>query len=528
MAAIVVLPKFRAWVPSTGALAASYVVRTFAAGTSTPLAVYTDAGLTVPAANPFVLDANGEAVVYAAAGVNYKFQLYDPTNITQQWSVDNVTIGGGSSSSTTASEWVIDSAVPTFIGTTQFSFSGDRTGTYHVNRRVRASVTAGTIYGTITAASFGGGITTVTVTWDSGQLDSGLSQISYGILDSINVSYPASISSGGSSGSSVLVVNGGFDIWQRGAGGTASFTTIAARAYTADRWQAQHTGGNATVTQVAGSVGRYGFKLQRTAGNAVTAAVQMAQSMEINDCIALTTQGTPLSISLNLKAGANFSATSNNVVVTIFAGKDASDTNVLAGYTSSLTVATATFGITTTSTRYSVSGTIPGASGYTEFGVTIQFTPTGTAGADDSITVEKVQLEGNSAATTYSPVAYGVTYQRCLRYYEKSFAYATAPAQNVGLAAGCSFIFTAGKAGAVASTMPSIGFQTSKRVAPTFASFNPLNTNAQIRDNTAVADCTAFAGTATERGFLGSFTANAGTAVGNAMCINWTADSDIP
>lgn len=95
MASLVTYPKFRATVPSTGVPAASYVVRTFAAGTSTPLAVYTDSGLTTPAANPFVLDANGEAVVYAQAGVLYKLQLYDPTNTVQQWSVDNVAFGGG-------------------------------------------------------------------------------------------------------------------------------------------------------------------------------------------------------------------------------------------------------------------------------------------------------------------------------------------------------------------------------------------------------------------------------------------------
>jgi hypothetical protein len=526
MAAIVVLPKFRAWVPSTGALAASYVVRTFAAGTSTPLAVYTDSGLTTPAANPFTLDANGEAVVYALAGVNYKIQLYDPTNITQQWSVDNYTIAGsGSGTSTTGSEWIIDSAVPTYISATQFSFSGDRTGTYHVNRRVRASVTAGTIYGTITAASFSGGITTITVTWDSGQLDSGLSQISYGILDSINVSYPSSISGGGAS--QTLLYNGGFDLFQRGANGSASFTTISSRAYTADRWQAQHTGGNATVTQVAGSVSRFGFKLQRTAGNAVTAAVQMAQSLTINDCFGLGAAGTPLSISLNLKAGANLSATSNNVVVTIFAGKDASDTNVLAGYASSLTVATATFGITTTSTRYSVSGTVPAASGYTEFGVTIQFTPTGTAGADDSITVEKVQLEANASATTYQIVQFGTTVQRCEFFYEKTFQLQTAPAQGSSLLGFVSMPAT--RAGAIGMNGYNFAYRSRKRVAPTITTFSPGAATAQAFDNNASAACTATsASNISDTNFEINFVGNAATAIGNQIILSYTADADIP
>lgn len=81
-------------------------------------------------------------------------------------------------------------SAPTFISTTQFSLPGDWTsasvGFYPpimvVNRRIQATVTAGTVYGYISAASFGGGITTVTVVLDSGALDSGLSEVMVGSL----------------------------------------------------------------------------------------------------------------------------------------------------------------------------------------------------------------------------------------------------------------------------------------------------------------------------------------------------------
>ena len=71
----------------------------------------------------------------------------------------------------------------TVISGTQASIQGDQTvatgtGYIIVGNRVQAFVTAGTIYGTITAAVAGGGITTVTVTWDAGAaLDSGLTDI---------------------------------------------------------------------------------------------------------------------------------------------------------------------------------------------------------------------------------------------------------------------------------------------------------------------------------------------------------------
>ena len=70
----------------------------------------------------------------------------------------------------------------TYVGTTQFRVTGDQTGVYAVNRRVRAiGTTPFTVYGTITASSFSSPNTTVTVTWDSGSLDNTLSEIAVSI-----------------------------------------------------------------------------------------------------------------------------------------------------------------------------------------------------------------------------------------------------------------------------------------------------------------------------------------------------------
>lgn len=523
MAQPILSPVF-AWFTSAGLPASGYKLNTYFAGTSTPQATYTDSTLGTPNANPVVLNSQGYAPVWIGSGT-YKFVLTDSLN-NVIWTADNVSQagGGGSGGSSSTSEWVTDTAVPTFISATSFSFVGDRTSTYHVNRRIKSSNTAGTIYSTITAASFGAGITTITVSNDSGALDSGLSSVSYGILDSVNVSYPANIGGGG--GSTPILYNGDFGVWQRGAGGSASFTGISSRTYTADRWQAQHTGGSCLVTQVAGSVGRYGAKVQRTAGNAVTADVQFAQSLEINDCAGLAAAGTPLTISLNLKAGANYSPTSSNIRVRVLAGKDAGDTNILFGYTSPLSVIDTTFAITTTSTRYTLTGTIPAASGYTEFGVIISFTPVGTAGADDSITVEKVRLEANASATAFAALPFGLEVARCQRYYEKSFTYATAPAQNVGGSTNYA-TFIAGKAGAT-TQFGQVYFLVQKRTTPGFTSYNPAAANAQPRDVTAAGDCSAVGLSASgDRGFWLSCTGNAGTAVGNQIQVGWIADADI-
>lgn len=92
-----------------------------------------------------------------------------------------------------APEWLNYVLTPTYISGTQFSVAGNQTGIYTVGRRVRAFVTAGTIYGTISSSSFTS-VTTVGVTWDSGALDSGVSEVDVGILNpsfSSSTSFPS-------------------------------------------------------------------------------------------------------------------------------------------------------------------------------------------------------------------------------------------------------------------------------------------------------------------------------------------------
>lgn len=61
---------------------------TYAAGTNTPQATYTDAAGTVPNANPIILDARGEATVFWNG--NYKIVLRDALD-NLIWTIDNVT-----------------------------------------------------------------------------------------------------------------------------------------------------------------------------------------------------------------------------------------------------------------------------------------------------------------------------------------------------------------------------------------------------------------------------------------------------
>lgn len=86
-------PKFRAFDANGDPLSGGKLYA-YAAGTTTPLQTYTTRAGDTPNTNPVVLNANGEADVWTATGVLYKFVLKDATDVTQ-WTVDNVPSGSG-------------------------------------------------------------------------------------------------------------------------------------------------------------------------------------------------------------------------------------------------------------------------------------------------------------------------------------------------------------------------------------------------------------------------------------------------
>lgn len=81
-----------------------------------------------------------------------------------------------------APEWLNYGDTPTYVDGTHFTVPGNLTGRYSVGRRVKVTVTAGTVYGSITASVYTS-LTTVTVAWDSGSLDSGLSEVDVGMIN---------------------------------------------------------------------------------------------------------------------------------------------------------------------------------------------------------------------------------------------------------------------------------------------------------------------------------------------------------
>lgn len=335
--------------------------------------------------------------------------------------------------------------------------------------------------------------------------------------DAINLGQLSGVTTGNAFRKNMLA-NGDFSVWQAGAGGSASIAGTAARVRTADCWWAIRAGTTGyTVSQQTGESSRYALKWQRDNGNASTEVMYLAQSLETADCVWLK-RGTPPTLYLSFKAkkGANYSGGDLSALVIRGTGTDEA---VLDGFTGATTLATLTQTLTGTLTRYSVA--VPCDASTNQLGVRFSWTPTGAAGADDSVTLEEVQLEVASSATDFERIPFEETLRRCQRYYEKQgFPYATAPAQNVGN--GGVYLPVIG-AGAVAVGRITIGC-VQKRINATVTTYNPSAANADARNDTDGADCSGTNASILPHrsAYYIGFTGNAGMSAGDAIYVNTT------
>ena len=162
----------------------------YLAGTTTPITVYTESSGSVANTNPVVLNTRGEPTnpIWLPTGQAYKAILKDSVgNIIR--TIDNIS-GVNDTATPVISEWVLYAGAATYINSTQFSVTGDATATFDNGRRVKATVSGTDRYGTINGASvYALGVTTVTLTLDSGVLDASLNQVYYGFLDPAHPSF---------------------------------------------------------------------------------------------------------------------------------------------------------------------------------------------------------------------------------------------------------------------------------------------------------------------------------------------------
>lgn len=225
-----------------GTLAVGYKIYTYLAGSSTLAATYENSSGSANHTNPIVLNARGEPdnLIWLDDGVTYKFVYTTDADVTIK-TFDNIS-GINDALTSTAEQWINSNKTPTYINTTKFSLDGDQTSDFQVYRRVKITVSSGTVYGYISKSEFTT-LTTITVALDSGTLDAGISNISYGLLTPQNPSSPQNLQP--TIGKNLLINAQGLINQRAYVSGTA---TTVANQYTLDRWRVVTSGQNLTFS----------------------------------------------------------------------------------------------------------------------------------------------------------------------------------------------------------------------------------------------------------------------------------------
>lgn len=168
-------------------------IEVYLAGTSTPATTTSDKAGLIPNTWPIVLNTlgvNNQGAVWLTGGSAYKYIIKDSAGVLQR-TIDN--ISGINDNTIVVDQWVVYQGTPTYVSATSFSVAGDQTQIFQARRRLKTTNTGGTIYSTVASSVYSSPNTTVTVINDSGVLDSGLSQVSYGIISPLNTSLPGGL-----------------------------------------------------------------------------------------------------------------------------------------------------------------------------------------------------------------------------------------------------------------------------------------------------------------------------------------------
>ena len=321
------------------------------------------------------------------------------------------------------------------------------------------------------------------------------------------------------------IINGGFDIWQRG---TSANLTTSYVYQSADRWfTGINTAALGTVAQinVGNGVGtRYSLRLQRTAGQTLASTMHAFYVMETADCV-YKLAGIPMTLSFWARAGSGASFSTLNATLVSGQGTDQTANQLYTSvWTNATTVATTAAALTTSWARFAITGTTHSST--SQLGINLNVATTGTAGANDYVEITGAQLEVGSVATPFEVRPYGTELALCQQYYYRVFPNSTS-----------SILGTA----SVQSTISGYGyfpFPVTMRVAPSAvdttatASDYLLNVaagavanttvptiNARTSRNLGVVDLTFTGGsTAGQAGYLGT---SAGSAAGY---VGWTAE----
>lgn len=235
-----------------------------------------------------------------------------------------------------------------------------------------------------------------------------------------------------------FIINGGFDFWQRGTSFAAAGAPTTST-YTADRWNSG-ANNNITISRVASSTEglQYALRLQKNSGTSAGGDSFICHTIESSNASLLA--GKTVTLSFNVRKGADFSGTAAYCIPRF---GTVADEGSLAGYNgqwAGYTQIVNTVSPTTTMTNYTKTFTVPSGTKEIMLLMGVQGFPGTSAGANDWVEFEKIQLEIGSFATPFSRA--GGTHQGelslCQRYYTRLGGDTTYGAIGVGNSASAT------------------------------------------------------------------------------------------
>lgn len=339
------------------------------------------------------------------------------------------------------------------------------------------------------------------------------------------------ISGGQFAGFRNRIINGNFDFWQRGI----SLGSGSGIRFLADKFQSQSAGTTYTASRQDFTLGQTTVPgepsyFHRNVVTSVAGASNYCVLVQhIEDVRRFSNQTYTLSFWAKADANKNMA-----IELTQDFGSGGSPSAFV-------TAAVFTVSLTTTFQKFtavinfpSISGKTLGTNGDDKAQVIFWFeggssfnSRNNTLGQQSgTFDIAQVQLEPGAVATPFEYRPPSTELVMCQRYYEKSFFLNTTPAQNVGINTG-EHRFQAVTAGATTVRNTVRYSVTKKPGTKNITLYNPAAANGQIRDLVANVDCSSSVATNSgDVSFEISGAGNASTAVGNALGVHWTVDTE--
>lgn len=214
------------------------------------------------------------------------------------------------------------------------------------------------------------------------------------------------------------LINGNFDVWQRG---TSFVSSSYAGGAVADRWRAFRNAyaADGTISRQDGTGvdgSRYCLRFARDSGTSGTGNRQLYYcALETHNAILF--RGSKMTLSFWARKGANYSSTSDYLVSLISTGTG-TDENVNS-FTGEATAATQNNVLTTSWQKFTMTTSAVIADSINEITIAFTSTCTGTAGAADYFEITQVQLCAGEVALPFQPKSYGDELKACKRYFER-------------------------------------------------------------------------------------------------------------